>query len=408
MTVALGIMAGLIGIVAAILLMPSISDLLSLGTIAMGRGRPVQACEPNRTRFLFLLPAHNEELLLGRCLESFEKLEYPSDRMDVVVVADNCTDRTAEIATQAGVQCLERDMPELRGKPHAIAWALERLQLRDFDALVIIDGDTVVDPRYATEMSRVVDLRHKAAQSYNGISNPQENSLTRMASILSAAYYRFMYPLRQRAGINPPLTGAGMCVGAAVLERRGWSAFSLSEDVEMYVQLTLEGVQIECVPAARVYAREAASLDASASQRQRWRAGRLTVLGRVGREVMTRGGVPLRQRLDLLSELATPGPAVHLGLAALLGPVVWLFPGGGAQWIAWALLASLVRPITYTTLAVAGDPHPINAVKAFLFLPGYTVWRLMTEIAAVANVGDKPWIRTKREGSGENGAAVRH
>ena len=400
-TFALQLVAGLIAVAAFVLLLPVISDLLSVVAIAVGRGSLLHRGGAGSTRFLFLIPAHNEELLLSRCLESFPKLDYPEERVDVLVVADNCTDRTAWIAEEAGVRCIEREVPELRGKPHAIAWALERCRLADYDALVIIDGDTVVDPQYAREMSKVVDLREKAAQAYNGISNPHENALTRMADVLAAAYYRFMYPLKQRANINPPLTGAGMCIGAGVLERHGWSAFSLSEDVEMYARLTLDGVRTECVPAARVFSREASSLDASASQRKRWRAGRLTILMRLGGLVLTRRGVMFRQRLDLLSELAAPGPVVHLGIVALLVLLLLAAPLPGRSWLAAGLLGSLVRPALYAALAVTTDPQPGGALAAFLYLPVYAVWRLVTEAAALMNLGDKPWVRTSREGGGQ-------
>jgi 1,2-diacylglycerol 3-beta-glucosyltransferase len=400
-TIILSAIAFAIAGTALILLLPSASDLLSLATITAGRGRRRGSGHGESARFLFLVPAHNEELLLARCLDSFSNLDYPIEGVDVLVVADNCTDATARIAREAGVRCLERDVPQLRGKPHAIAWALETCSLADYDAVAIIDGDTIVDPLYAQEMSRVPGLRHKAAQAYNGLSNPQENALTRMASVLSAAYYRYVYPLKQKAGLNPPLTGAGMCIGAGVLERCGWSAFSLSEDVEMYVRLTLQGVRTECVPEARVYSREAASLEASGSQRQRWRAGRLTILGRLGRLVIGHGDVSWRQRLDLLSELAAPGPAVHLGLVALLSVAALLLPLPGRAWIIGGLLASLVRPTLYTALAIATDARPVQALSAFLFLPIYTGWRLTTEAAAWLQLGDKPWIRTSREGGGK-------
>lgn len=400
MTVVSTVALVLIGAVAVVLLLPSVSDLLSLIAIAVGRGTRVARTEQGSARFLFMIPAHDEELLIGRCLESFQHLDYSSDSYDVVVVADNCTDRTAELARAAGVHCLERHDPDLRGKPHAIAWALERFDLSEYDAMVIVDGDTLVDPGYCRAMSKVVDLRVKAAQAYNGISNPDENALTRMGFVLGEAYYRFMYPLKQRAGLNPPLTGAGMCIGAGSLEEHGWSAFSLSEDVEMYVRLTLAGVRTECVADARVYSQGAASLSDSDSQRQRWRAGRLTILGRLGPSVMTRGVVGFRQRLDLISELAAPGPAVHLGLVVLLAPVAFLLPLSGGARVAAALLASIVRPLVYSGLALAVDEQPGRAVRAFLFLPLYTGWRLLTEARAVLRIGNSPWVRTaRREGT---------
>ena len=385
--------------IALTLLLPTLSDLLSVATIGVGRGRrPTARAEGSPPwRLLFLVPAHNEELLIERCVTSLMSLDYPAELRSVLVVADNCTDRTAEIARASGASCIERDEPVLRGKPHAIVWALERCDLEAHDALIILDGDTIVDPAYANAVSHVEDLPDKGAQAYNGVSNPNENALTRMSFVLSEMYYRFVYPLRQRADLNPPLTGAGMCVGTAVLRRFGWQALSLSEDVEMYVLLTLGGVRTECVAEARVYSQEAVGVSTAGSQRQRWRAGRLAILFRLGPAVMFGSGISARQRLDLVAELVSPGPAALLGVVALLAPAAFLLPIPAGAWIGLALLSSLVRPAIYTTLTIAAQPNPVRVLSSFLYLPVYTGWRLITELKTLTRVGDRRWIRTERQ-----------
>ena len=385
--------------VALTLLLPSISDLLSIAAIGLGRGRrPVERAEGSPPwRLLFMVPAHDEEQLIERCVRSLMKLDYPAELRSVLVVADNCTDRTSEIARAAGAGCIERDEPELRGKPHAIRWALERCDLEAHDALIILDGDTMVDPGYGYAMSRVDALPDKAAQAYNGISNPDENALTRMSFVLSEVYYRFMYPLRQRANLNPPLTGAGICIGAAVLRKFGWPALSLSEDVEMFALLTLEGVRTECVAQARVYSHEEASVRTAGTQRQRWRAGRLAILFRLGPIVIFGSGISARQRLDLIADLVSPGPAVGLGVVTLLAPAAFLLPIPASTWIGLALLASLVRPAVYTALTIAAQPDPGRVLRSFLYLPVYTGWRLFTELKTLTRRGDGRWIRTERQ-----------
>ena len=385
--------------VALTLLLPSISDLLSVAAIGVGRGRRrVERAEGSPPwRLLFMVPAHDEELLIERCVTSLMNLDYPAELRSVLVVADNCTDRTSEIARAAGASCIERNEPDLRGKPHAIAWALERCDLEAHDALVILDGDTMVDPGYGNAMSRVDALPDKGAQAYNGVSNPDESALTRMSFVLSEMYYRFMYPLRQRANLNPPLTGAGMCIGTSVLRKFGWPALSLSEDVEMFALLTLEGVRTECVARARVYSQEAASVRTAGTQRQRWRAGRLAILFRLGPAVVFGSGPSARQRLDLVADLVSPGPAALLGVVAVLAPAAFLLPIPAATWIGLGLLASLVRPAIYTVLTIAAQPDPLRVLGSFLYLPVYTVWRLLIELKTLTRVGDGRWIRTERQ-----------
>lgn len=391
----MALLTALLAVAAAVLLAPTASDLLSLVRIALRRQRAPQP-GTGVQRFLFLVPAHNEELLLAACVRSLLALRYPRERCRVVVVADNCTDRTAALARAAGAQCLERRDARNPGKPRAIAWALEQIPTAEFDAVVIVDADTIVDPDFARELSAAGPLRGAAAQGYFGLSNPDESPVTRMSAVLAAATHRFAYPLKWRAGLNVPLVGNGMAVGTDVLAEHGWQAFSICEDWEMYALLTERGIPILGVPRARIYAQEARSLGDSATQRERWTAGRLTVLARVGPRLLLSRRLGLAQKLDAIAELAVPGPALHLGGAILLALVAVGLHPPGAGLLAGALLASLVRPVAYTAVALVTAPHPARAFAAFAFLPIYACWRIGTAARALRLVRGGPWIRTQR------------
>jgi hypothetical protein len=155
---------------------------------------------------------------------------------------------------------------------------------------------------------------------------------------------------------------------------------------------------VRCVGAedAHLGAQEARSLRQSASQRKRWTAGRLTVLRTYGPAILRSHRIGPRQKLDCLAEMMALGPAAHLGTAVGLAAIAGF---GGLPWgvpIAGLLLASLVRPITYTTIALARDPEPVRAVGAFAFLPFYVCWRLGIQLASLGRLGNKPWVRTGR------------
>lgn len=386
----------LVGLAAAVLLLPSISDLLSLG-VAWRRPRSRRPAPPSALpHLLFLIPAHDEEPVLDACLASLAALHYPRARMTHVVIADNCSDATAALARQAGVECLERLDPDHPGKPHAIAWALGRLAVRKYDAVVIVDADTVVDADFASALAQESPLANVVVQGYDGVHNRTSNAITRMATVLATANYEFAFPLKQAAHLNVPLRGTGVAIGTALLADDGWPAFTIGEDWELYVLLTLRGASIRGAPGARIYALEAESLRQAYSQRRRWTGGRLTVLFRYISRVLRERRIGLRQRLDLLAALAEPGPAVHLAAAALLGTLALVVTPPGASVLAGALLASLLRPSLYAIAALTRDPEPFRATLAFTVLPLYAVWRLATEFAALGMLGTKPWIRTPR------------
>jgi 1,2-diacylglycerol 3-beta-glucosyltransferase len=376
------------------MMLSTISDIVSLLRPVRTRRAPSNGSA--LPRLLFLVPAHNEELLIGSCVRSLLGLRYPPERIAVCVIADNCSDATAQRARAAGGRCLERADLARPGKPRALAWALTRVSLDQSDAVVIIDADTTVDPDFASALAQAGPVNGKALQAYFDVANSDDSCLTRMAAVLAAANYRAAYPLKRRAGVNAPLLGNGMCIGADVLATHGWNAFTIAEDWELYALYTAQGVPIESVEGARLFAQEASSLGQSSTQRQRWTAGKLTVMSRQLAALIRSNRIGMRQKLDAAAELSAVGPVVHLALATglLTGILTLRLPG--ATWLTAALVVPLARIAIYGAIGLAVQPDPGRAARAFIFLPVYAVWRLWAALTSITMLGDTPWVRTAR------------
>ena len=389
-----------VGLLTAVLLVPAVSDLFSLLRVPFSRRRRAlltTKAPSEMPRLLFLVPAHNEERMIESCVRSLTALQYPADRFAVVVLADNCSDRTVELARSAGAQCLERHDQKLPGKPRAIAWALPQLPLHEFESMIIIDADTIVDPSFATALANAGPLRHKAFQAYFDVRNPGDSLLTQMNTVLAAANYRFAYALKRRVGLNAPLMGNGMCLGTAILEAQGWRAFTIAEDWESYALYTIAGIPIESLVTARLYAQEANSLAQSSTQRKRWTAGKLTVLGRLLVPLLRSREIDAAQKLDAVGELTAQGPVVHLGLVLVAGLLTALLQPPAAGLLLAGLATSVARLGIYAILGLSLQPHPFRSAAAFAFLPFYMLWRLGAAVAALRQIGDKPWVRTARD-----------
>lgn len=395
----IGVAAAVVALALALAL-PAISDVLSVLRVAFGRRRALVGGTPSsdsRPPFLlFLVPAHDEELLIGRTAAALGALDYPLDRMRIAVVADNCSDATAEMARDAGLEVFERRDPARPGKPYALEWALEEVGLDGVDAVVIVDADTEIDPDFGRALAIRAPLEGVAFQGFNGVSNPEDNSLTRMSAVFSSARYHFQFPLKERVGLNVPIQGAGSVLGGELLRERGWEAFSICEDWELYAIYTLAGIRIGVEPRARILAQEARSLSQSRSQRERWAAGKITVLLNQFLPILRSGSVGFHQKLDLLGELLAPGPAVHLGVAVVLVAVTVLLPLPIAPWIIALVLLGVSRTALYSGLAILAAPRPVRTAAAFMYLPFYTVWRLGVQVLSFRMVGNKPWVRTER------------
>jgi cellulose synthase/poly-beta-1,6-N-acetylglucosamine synthase-like glycosyltransferase len=249
---------------------------LCILTIAAARLRIVlPPATPRKHTFRIVVPAHNEEQILAPVLRRIAMLDYPRDRWELVVVADNCSDATATVARAAGARVLERIDASLRGKGHALAFAVDALRAEPFDAYVILDADTLVDPELLDILNRYLDAGHRVIQAHHDVLNPYD---TRRTVLMYVAFCLFHYvrPLGRRAlGLSTGLNGNGMCFAKPVLEQYSWNAFSLVEDMEYTTMLLRHGERVVFAPEARIRAQMAGGRVQATSQRMRWEGGRL-------------------------------------------------------------------------------------------------------------------------------------
>jgi cellulose synthase/poly-beta-1,6-N-acetylglucosamine synthase-like glycosyltransferase len=380
-----------------ILALPAIVDTLAW-IAGLIRHRPRLPELPQiRQPVVFLVPAHDESLLIDRCVRSLLGQEYPRSLLSVVVVADNCTDDTAARALAAGAQVLERTDQRERGKGHAIGWALHRLPLDKYAAVIIVDADTIVDPGYTNALMAFAPLDQRAMQTFDGASNEFETWLTRMAGLLTRNRYDIVLPLKTRAGLNCPMTGDGVVLGTAVLSKHPWRVATITEGWEFYARLTLAGVHIDYVPRARLYAQETRAMSESGTQRQRWTAGRLAVLGLYWKKILSQRGIGALQRFDLLAELTSLGPVVR-GVFGLAGAAITLMLSPpGAMVIVTLYAAAVFQQAGYSLVSLRRHPEPGPTLLAFLRLPFYAVWRVGVGLRAFLATGRGRWVRTARQ-----------
>src|SRR5215467_12020415 len=241
---------------------------------------PIANLEAKQARFLVLIPAHNEELGIASTLKSLQHLDYPNDRYRVLVIADRCTDGTAAVARSACADCFER-FDGQPGKGAALAWGIQEARNAEvaFDAVVIIDADTLADRALLSAFNVQFLAGRQVQQGYNYISNPWASSFTRIMAVTGVLRNARYYAGKTALGLQGMLTGTGMCLGAQVLKRHEWTALSVGEDWEFSVELLLAGEHIYFNPSAKTYAKESKNLNQASHQRLRWASGRYAVMG---------------------------------------------------------------------------------------------------------------------------------
>jgi cellulose synthase/poly-beta-1,6-N-acetylglucosamine synthase-like glycosyltransferase len=353
-----------------------------------------------------LIPAHNEELLLGGVLDRLHTLDYPRDRFRLFVIADNCSDETARVAREHGAEVMERTDAELRGKGYALEWALERL-LSDspgasgFDAFLILDADSYLSENFLRVMDSRLAAGDGAIQGLYQVENVGESWRTRlMTCALALAHY--VKPMGRMAfGLSDGLKGNGMCFSREVLSRIPWSGESITEDIEYTLRLVQAGVRIAFAPEAVVRAQMPTSGRQAATQRQRWEGGRYALLrralGLLGKSL--RAGRPMVA--DRAVELIIP-PFVELfalPAVCLIAGAAWLFwsPTSFAAvlWMAaWA--AVTLAGLCYLVAGLILARVPWSVSSALLFAPVYALWKLGVYGTMILRRAPSGWVRTER------------
>jgi 1,2-diacylglycerol 3-beta-glucosyltransferase len=396
-----------LGGVVAVLWLPALSELLSL----FGRGRGVAMLGLSNgevPRLLFLVPAHEEELLIAGCVRSLFDMTYPPASRRIIVIADNCSDQTARIARDEGAETLIRADPRAPGKPQAIAWALGQIALRDWDACVIVDADSTVAPGFASGLAKLAPLNDIAFQANIGMLNEFESWLTRLGGVLSRCRYEVTYPLKQSAGLNCPINGNGMGFGMNLLIRDGWRAFSITEDSEQYAAYTEAGVLIRHASEANLFSQEPRSLQQGITQRRRWLAGRIRIIREWGVRLILSPRIGWHQKLDAFVELGLASPVLHLLVAVVVVAAALIgIKGTPGWWIATLAAGSLSGLAVTTIVAVGSHPQPWRTFFSFFMLPVYAGWRLVVLFGTLVTLRDTTWRKTARTAPVEGSEVVR-
>jgi cellulose synthase/poly-beta-1,6-N-acetylglucosamine synthase-like glycosyltransferase len=349
----------------------------------------------SQASFGVVVPAHNEELVLASCLESISRADYPPEKVHAIVVADNCEDATAEIARRHGAVVYERSDLENPGKGRALTWLFERLDLSPFGAVAVVDADNLVDAQFFAAMNAHIEHGARVLQGYDGISNPDESTLTRLVAVTIVMKNLLYNAGRTALGLSPLLMGTGMVFSRDALEEHGWAADTIGEDLEETFRLLEAGERIVFVPTAEVQAQETATLGQGFSQRQRWASGRANLRG-LARNALRNGvaqhNLPLIDAgLNLLSP--TYSKLMNLSVIALaLSLLVFAYAP------ALAALALIAIALQFAEFALGLVLMRANArfVLSILYAPVFLVWKAVIDVLAAAGFRSGVWSRTRR------------
>lgn len=350
-------------------------------------------------KFAILIPAHDEIAVLGKLLGSLAALKYPKEHFDVYVVADNCTDATAELARTTGwVHVYERFDQNKRGKGFALSWLIQKLNDDRLicDAFIVLDADSVVHPAFLDIMSKGLEQGAQALQAHNNVLNVTDSSSTALRW-LALTLMNHVRPLgRNGLGFSSTLTGNGMCLSRSLLTRYPWQSFSLAEDYQYYLNLVKHGEKVLYMPDAIVRSEMPSTFAQMRTQDIRWESPDASQPAWRTAWQLLRAGVKNRDfaRIEAMAELLTPPFSNLFGwcLLTLIGSLLlWSIPN---------MIISLV--MIGGLFFYLGTPiyllHPPRAViTALLHAPGFMIWKMWVILVVKrSKKHTAEWVRTGR------------
>ena len=254
--------------------------LISLCSLVKLKDKPL--LEKKDNRFMAIIPAHNEELVVGNLIESLKNQNYPKDKYDIYVIADNCTDMTKKIAEAAGAIVYERRSPmEERTKGHALQWFLRKkiAENAQYDAFCVFDADNIVDKNFLVNMNKKLCQGEAVVQGYKDIKNPTDSWVSAGYAIFYWMMNRFYHLARYNLGLSPLINGTGFMVKFDVVKPNGWETETLTEDIEFSLQRIIAGKKLGWSTDAIVYDEQPVEFKQSWSQRSRWTVGHIQCMG---------------------------------------------------------------------------------------------------------------------------------
>lgn len=278
--------------------------------------------------YAFFIAAHNEEAVIANLVKSIKDQDYPSELIDVFVVADACTDNTAQAAREAGAIVYERNDLSRKGKSWVMDYGFDRI-LREYpgkhEAFFIFDADNLLSRDYVTIMNDAFDQGYLALTSYRNSKNFGSSWISSAYATWFIREARYLNNARMICHTSCAVSGSGYLVSAKLIEgMKGWDFHTLTEDIQFSTFCAIHGVRIGYAP-AEFFDEQPVTLKASIKQRMRWTKGFYQVLFTYGRHMFK--SIGKFHRFAAYDMLMVVGPAMLLTLMCLLVNVTFIAVG---------------------------------------------------------------------------------
>ena len=235
-------------------------------------------------KYAICIAARNEQKVIKNLLESIDNQDYPLEKLTVFVVADNCTDKTAELVknyaelSKVNIICYEHKNPNERTKGFALKYLFEQIKndygINAFDGYFVFDADNVIAPDYVTRMNEAFASGNKIVTSFRNSKNIDQNWISFSYAMHWLRTCLFEHRGKNLLNLACRIQGTGF-VFSNELVKDGWNYTSLTEDRAFCTDAVIKGYKIAYCEAAKFYDEQPYKLKVALKQRVRWAKGHL-------------------------------------------------------------------------------------------------------------------------------------
>lgn len=349
-------------------------------------GVRIFAKTPKRTahkmhKYAVIIAARNEEQVIGELIKSIQSQEYPQELLDIYVIADNCTDNTAEVVRKYGAIALERNNLQEVGKCYALNYAFEKIEnscgIRNYDGYFVFDADNILDKNYVKEINKVFDNGYRVVTSYRNSKNYGYNWISAGYALWFLRESKYLNGARMLCHTSCAISGTGFLVSSEIIEEDGgWKYNLMTEDIEFSTDKIIHGNTIGYCETAILYDEQPIDFKTSWIQRMRWTKGFYQVIHNYGGKLFR--GCWSKKGFQCYDMLATIVPAVLLTIAMFIINFVAIGHGlingndflvGSALYCVWAAIRNMFLTLFFfgliTTITEWKKIHCTTAKKIF-------------------------------------------
>lgn len=333
----------------------------------------IKFCDTIKNKFAIIIPARNEEIVIGNLISSLNSQNYPKDKYDIFVLPNNCIDDTEKVSREFNAQIINCKDQIMNSKGDVLRYAFKFLKDKDYNAYLVFDADNVVHPNFINEINKFLCSGFSVVQGYRDSKNPSDTWISSSHSLHYIIQNFFMNKSRMNINKSCFINGTGFMISKEFLDENGYNFSTITEDIELTVNCGLKKEKIGFAQNAITYDEQPMDFWVSWKQRKRWSVGTLQCL-KIYYSQILEGVLKNKNFENIDSIMFLIAPIVQLigTFNCILQIIIGILVGANVNYLSKVILLILwyIINIIFTVGIVKINQKPIkNYIKGIIFLP---------------------------------------